>query len=183
MGLTDLLVQVSDAFQAHRLRFLVIGGMAVAAWVEPRLTRDIDIVVLARKRDTQRLKRALLECGARVTALEMRLLFEKRFIRLKAGQERLDVHVVSSALDQAALARALTGHYRGRAIEVASPEDLILYKLLAWRPHDQVDVGRLLHEVRDLNLAYIESMLDGLSRSAAIPLRPRWEQARTAPPP
>ncbi|MBI5365423.1 MAG: nucleotidyl transferase AbiEii/AbiGii toxin family protein [Planctomycetes bacterium] len=183
MALTDLLVKVAEVLPAHGIRFVLIGGMAVATWVEPRLTRDVDIVVLVRKRESPRLKQALLEIGARVTALEMRLLFDRRFVRLKAGESQLDVHVASSALDHAALARAARVEYQGRTLLVATPEDLVLYKLVAWRPHDQVDVGRLLHETRDLDLAYIQDRLAGVSKSSGIPLGPRWEQARALPPP
>lgn len=179
MELTDLLVQVADTCAANRIRFILIGGMAVSTWMEPRLTKDMDIVVSVRRRDAPRLKKALVEAGTRVTALEMRLLYERRFIRCKTAGHYLDVKIRSSAHDHAADANARTTYWQGRAILVATPEDLILYKLQAWRLIDQDDVAKLIKGVRTLNVTYIESWLDPIARDTGSPMRLRWSQARS----
>jgi len=178
MELTDLLVQVADSCAANRIRFMLIGGMAVSTWIEPRLTQDMDIVVAVRRRDAPRLKKSLVEAGARVTALEMRLLFERRFIRSKTSGSFLDVMIQASAHDRAATANAEKVVFDGRSVAVASPEDLILYKLQAWRLIDQDDIAKLIRGVRDLNSAYIESWLDPIARDTGAPMRDRWERAR-----
>ena len=86
MALTETLVRAGAALDQHRFPYMLIGGMAVSTGVEPRVTRDVDLVVLARRKDWPRLKRALLDAGARITGLEMRLLFGKSWVRLETGR-------------------------------------------------------------------------------------------------
>jgi len=42
---------------------IVIGGMAVAAWGEPRLTRDVDLKVLLSRQEADRLLEVLSTQG------------------------------------------------------------------------------------------------------------------------
>lgn len=178
MALIELLLRATESFSANGIRFILIGGMAVSAWIEPRLTKDMDVVVSVRRRDAPRLKKALVEAGARVTALEMRLLYERRFIRCKTAGPYLDVKIQSSAHDRAANTHARTVPYGGKAVPVAAPEDLILYKLQAWRLHDQDDMVKLAKGVPNLNVAYIESWLDPIAKDTGAPMRERWDQIR-----
>ena len=174
----ELLFKTDEVLTKYRIGYMLIGGMAVGSWVKPRSTDDVDIVVLVRRRDAPRLKQALIECGARVTALEMRLLYEKRFIRLPIEGTKLDVHVVSTAHDREAAGHLGTLNARGRKIPLCNAEDLILYKLQAWRLHDQEDIVRIIRGVNDLNHHYIDSWLDRIAEDTAAPMRERWAEAR-----
>jgi len=177
MGVADLLRQVSISFDEKKLPYLLIGGMAVAWWIPERLTRDVDIVVPAWKRHASRIKAALVASGARVTALEMRWLFEQRFVLLQTSGPRLDVHISRTAHDRAAIAQAAQGEYGDRRVPVATPEDLILYKLKAWRLQDRADIDRLLRVLKDIRRSYVESWLDTLSTETGADLRARWAEA------
>jgi hypothetical protein len=174
----ELLLRTDGVLSRHRIGYMLVGGMAVSSWVKPRFTDDVDIVVRAGRRDAPRLKRALIDCGARVTALEMRLLYEKRFVRLPIEGTRLDVHVVSSAHDREASGQVGIMETHGQRIPVCSAEDLVLYKLQAWRLHDQDDIQRILREVKDLNKAYIERWLGRIAEDSGTPVRERWAEAR-----
>lgn len=146
------------------------------------MTDDIDIVVMARRKDAPRLKPALIAIGARVTALEMRLLFERRFVLLKIDGARLDVHVASSPHDRSAFEHAAVVDFGGMKVKVASAEDLVLYKLKAWRPLDQVDIRSLVDQVPNLSMAYIASWLDRTSDEVGADIRARWAEIRKGKP-
>jgi hypothetical protein len=47
----------------HRVKFLVVGGIAVAVHAEPRFTKDLDVLVEASLANGRRLKAALVEFG------------------------------------------------------------------------------------------------------------------------
>lgn len=174
----ELLLKTDVVLAKYRIGYMLIGGMAVGSWVKPRSTDDVDIVVLVRRRDAPRLKQALIECGARVTALEMRLLYEKRFIRLPIEGTKLDVHVVSTAHDREAAGHLGALMTQGRKIPLCNAEDLILYKLQAWRLHDQDDIVRIIRGVNDLNVHYIDSWLDRIAVDTGVPMRERWTEAK-----
>lgn len=177
MAVTELLAKVAAAFDENRVPFLLIGDMAVSTWIEERLTRDVDIVAMVRRSDSPRLKTALIASGTRVTALEMRMLFERRFLLLKTPGPRLDVKVATGAHDRAAFEHAGKVEIGGHPVAVASAEDLVLYKLMAWRLQDRADIHRLLREVRDFRHPYIESWLDRLAEESGDDLRARWSEA------
>lgn len=144
------------------------------------MTDDVDIVVMARRKDAPRLKPALIAVGARVTALEMRLLFERRFVLLRITDVRLDVHIASSAHDKSAFEHAAVVDFGGRSVRVASAEDLVLYKLKAWRPIDKADISSLLEQVKGVRMSYIESWLDRVAEETGSDVRARWKEARKA---
>jgi hypothetical protein len=161
--------------------FVVFGGMAVATWIEPRTTNDCDIVVMARRRDAARLKLALLGAGARVTSLEMRWVFERTFVRFKTEGPMLDVHLVATRHDRSAFAQAQVMVYGGQRVRIVRPEDLILYKLKAWRLRDQADIVDILTQVPNLDRGYVDSWLDAVGQDSGVPARDRWDRIRRLP--
>lgn len=48
---------------SHRVRFVLIGGHAVAGHGEPRLTEDLDVLVHATLPNARRLRKAISEFG------------------------------------------------------------------------------------------------------------------------
>ena len=58
---------------------------------------------------------------------------------------------------------------------VATPEDIILYKLQSWRRQDQADIERLKNEVDDLETSYLRSWIERIERTTGIPMNARWK--------
>jgi hypothetical protein len=56
--------ELLDAFNAHGVEYLVIGGHAVGAYSEPRLTKDLDILIRDTPENGERIYRALTAFGA-----------------------------------------------------------------------------------------------------------------------
>ncbi len=156
---------------------MVIGGVALAAWSEPRHTDDVDLIVAWPKKQQSILKEALIAVGAKPTSTAMRVLFEKTWTRFATGGPKLDIHIASSAHDVEALQHRVSMKAEGQNVPVANAEDLLLYKLKAWREQDQVDVLRLLREVKDMDHAYIEAWLDRIAKREGCPMRDRWTDA------
>jgi hypothetical protein len=57
------------AFNAHGVKYLVVGGYAVAVHSEPRATKDLDIFIRPEKTNSEAIFRALKEYGAALTEL------------------------------------------------------------------------------------------------------------------
>ena len=45
--LIETAAELQEFFESHKWDFCFIGGLAVIHWGEPRLTRDIDVTLLA----------------------------------------------------------------------------------------------------------------------------------------
>lgn len=145
---------------------LVIGGLAVAVWGDPRATKDGDLkVLLTREQATQLLAAIPAEYAIELpngfsdpeTALQqLGFIFTR-----DDGGTRIDLLLADLAFDQQAISR-------GREIEplpgirimICSPEDLIIYKLISTRAYDHEDARKVIaRQGGKLDHEYIEDIL------------------------
>jgi hypothetical protein len=145
--------------------FAVIGAVARNAWAPPRATTDIDLTVVA---DPVLLK----ALGVSLGALGYRPVREQRadpaealpdivIYRCGEGEPRqVDILVAKTLFEDEVLRRAQPVEIGSVDVPIASPEDLIVYKLLADRPRDREDIRAVLRTqaraARPLDWPYVE---------------------------
>lgn len=125
----------------------LIGGLAVAAWGEPRYTRDVDLAVsVASDEDAEQLVHRLRARGYEVvTVIEQRKAGRLATARLRRAQDReviIDLLFASSGIERelALEARRVDG------IPVAGVGHLIALKVLSEsekRLQDRIDIQEL----------------------------------------
>jgi hypothetical protein len=136
----------------------VIGGLAVAVWGEPRLTRDADVKVSLQREQASVLLDLLspgytfLSDKPEQTLRRMGFLFVKDVTGL-----RLDLLLADTSFDIQAIQRAHSVDIQpDLTITVCTPEDLVLYKMISTRPRDREDVqGVVRRQGEALDDAYI----------------------------
>lgn len=140
---------------------IVIGGLAVAIWGEPRLTRDVDLKVLLH-RDQARLLVSALPGGFRCLADQPEETLRRvgfLFVQDAAGI-RIDFLLAETGFDLEAISRKSQIEMMGKNIAVCTPEDLIIYKMISTRPRDHEDVRGVIRRQQDkLEDDYITSWL------------------------
>ncbi len=125
---------------ARKIRFLVIGGLAVAAVGEPRLTGDVDVIAFVSLEEAEELIAAGAAHGFEVdVSLERRRLQETHTLRFGRGYFQLDLILASLPFEEAAFARSTKRRLFGHLVPLPSAEDLILLKVLAGRDNDLLD--------------------------------------------
>lgn len=162
-----LLLAARAAVEEAGLAFAVIGGCARNAYAEPRATKDVDLVVEVDPERYPRLEEALLRRGfRRATAVgdPEEPVPDLCLYRDDAGQ-RVDVLFAHTSLERSALERSEPREpYAGVEIAVVSPEDLMVYKIIADRPQDRADVaaviGALTLAERPIDWSYVERWCD-----------------------
>jgi hypothetical protein len=158
-GIARALSELAPVLDKHRGRSLVIGGIAVIARGVPRVTRDIDIAFAGAEITLQGLADELADAGV-APRIKDAVAFgaESQVLLLRHAETGVDVDVSLAWLpfEMEAMATAGPVTVGGTTLQVAQPEDLVIYKSIAWRPQDQQDVERLLvlHGVR-MDLARI----------------------------
>lgn len=159
---------LESAYNAQRvletagIQSVVIGGLAVAVWGEPRVTKDVDLRVLLARDQTDLLLSALSTDFKFLSDSAEKKLQQLGFIFMEdIHGVRVDFLLPDTAFDIETI-------NRGRRIEpiagwpftVCTAEDLIVSKLITNRPRDEEDV-RLVIRRQHTNLddGYIEHWL------------------------
>ncbi len=156
--------KVADDLRDIRIRFALIGGLAVSVRAEPRFTRDIDLAVaVGDDREAESIVNTLLHRGYSILAsLEQTSARRLATVRLRVPGEPADGVVVdllfaSSGIEPEIVAQAeIVEIAPGLALPVARVPHLIALKLLArddaHRPQDDLDLRMLLSAASDPEL-------------------------------
>jgi hypothetical protein len=145
-------------WRAARVRGIVIGGVAASILGRPRLTRDIDGLVIL---DAARWEQFAALAGrfgfaARIPeAIEFAR--ESRVPLLRHQWSEIDVDISFSVLpfEDEAVARKMSKRVGRLRIPLPTPEDLIVLKAVAHRPRDLADIEGILAATADLNLRHV----------------------------
>jgi hypothetical protein len=142
--------EVFASLQRHRVRYVVIGGIAAILHGVPRITLDLDILIEATPSNAARLLEAFLEARLGTAALTTPEELLAREITIFNDWVRIDVQTATPGLVFAEVwRRRKTMHYRRQAFHVVSRADLIASKKAAGRPVDLEDVRMLEIEDED----------------------------------
>lgn len=145
-----------DILEQERIRHLVVGGLAMPLWGETRPTEDVDFVVLLDPPDAQRLLCALRNAGFFLPENAETLMFVDGWTKASRGGRDVDLALGATEFDLEALKRAVRVPIFGRPAAVVTAEDLILYKLAAYRHKDLGDVDEIMMRQRTkLDVAYL----------------------------
>ena len=143
------LQDVFRSFQQHKVKYVIIGGIASTLHGVPRATFDMDILIEATQDNARRLLDALLNSGlgtAALTTVEDLLAHE---ITVFKDRVRIDVQTSTPGVSfQDAWKRRQIMNYHGQEFFVLSKDDLIASKRAAGREVDLEDV-RLLELAED----------------------------------
>jgi predicted nucleotidyltransferase len=126
---------------------MVIGGIAVIAHGVARQTIDVDATVLATRLDPSQVLKVLREHSIHPRIPDVSEFAKRSQVLLLVHEETritLEVSFAFSPFEQEALERAVEIDFAGIRIPVAVPEDLVIYKALAWRDQDRYDIEQLL---------------------------------------
>jgi hypothetical protein len=138
------LQDVFKFFQQHKVRYMVIGGVASVLYGVPRATFDLDILIEATKENAQRLLAALKEAGFGTATMTNAGDIIEHEITVFDDRVRIDVQTRTPGVSfQDAWNRRKTLTYQGQEFFVLSREDLIAAKRASGRKVDLEDVQLL----------------------------------------
>ncbi|MCE7869919.1 hypothetical protein DYH09_06015 [bacterium CPR1] len=154
--LTDLLQRALTALEGTEAQYALCGGIAMILSGRDRSTRDLDVLVTVDSAQLDRLKEELRAQGfAHHDRADRHQLDDVLLLRfwLPIGttglSASLDVQLAQSGFSRQVVANARKESLVGHEIALATPEDLILLKLCAYRPVDRADAIELAQLHRD----------------------------------
>lgn len=147
MDLSDAIVALTEALDETGAPAMLIGGIAVIARGIPRHTDDVDGTISGEALDLEELVRILKDHD-----IEPRVFDAIEFAR--QHQVLLLVHTPSATeieltlawlpFEHEALTRAERVDLGNVKARIATAEDLVIYKAVAWRQRDKSDVEQLI---------------------------------------
>jgi hypothetical protein len=165
------LLEMAALLEELHLPYMLIGGLAVAQWGEPRATLDVDLSVWV---EPDEFESTIYRLAARlVVRTDQPLEFARRtrVLPVRAGNG-IPVDLVFAAwpLERQALEEAVERRVAGATVRVAGLDYLLLLKLLSERPRDAADAGALLRRYRgQVNLDWLEREIADLAEAVAQP--------------
>jgi hypothetical protein len=145
--------QVESACRGAKLAHCFIGGVAVIRWGAPRVTRDLDVAVLARfGGEAPIIEKLLAEFAPRLPEAK-KSAQENRVLLLKTTEGiEIDVSLAARPFEEEMIHRATPYEpVRGVSITTCSAEDLLVMKSFAARPRDWSDVESIVLRQRRLD--------------------------------
>lgn len=136
---------VATELDALQCRWVVAGAAAAIEYrIVPRLTTDLDVLTTWDSRIPERFEAVGFEVRSVASTGE-----GPHLIVLTRDDARVDLLVSVVPYQDLAIERGL-----GR--KVLTPEDVIIHKLIAWRPRDRDDVASILAAGHELDWEYID---------------------------
>lgn len=143
---SEWLGPVTAVIERFTKRWALAGALAADEYrLTTRLTTDVDIYVEWH----EPLILALEQEGYDVRQIIDPSIGRPHLLICHRGDERIDILFPTVEYQDLAIDRALEHH-------ILTPEDVIIHKLIAWRPRDQDDIASILAAGHDLDREYIE---------------------------
>lgn len=135
------------SLNAHRVRYLIVGGYAVGFHARPRATKDLDVLVDRSQANARRTRAALLAfLGSDAPNITVAGLMNPRtLVVLGVPPIRIDVLTNIDGVPSFAAVwkRRVDAAYGGTPAHWISVDDLITAKVASGRPQDLADVDVL----------------------------------------
>jgi hypothetical protein len=151
MNLFEEFQQIVHLIEERKIRYALVGAVAMAFYAEPRFTQDIDL--LLDPHDFSHMKAILedngyVESAAPWTFKSTPLTLRRFFKALGNDQMIMDILVAGDPRHLEIIRNALPAHGQGGVVRVASKPDLVWLKQQRNSLQDQADIERLRDEGR-----------------------------------
>lgn len=170
-ALADLLAALDEVGAPY----MIIGGLAVVARGVVRHTDDADATVWAAHLELPELLASLRAHDIVGRIADVESFAAQSQVLLLVHQPSgvpMDVSLAWLPFERDALSRAERITVEGVAIPMASAQDLIIYKAIAWRDRDQRDVEELLRLHRSaVDLDYVRARVREFAEAIDEPER------------
>jgi hypothetical protein len=156
---SDSAAAAAEILEASGARWALIGALAALRYrATPRLTVDVDFLADAEPEVADAFRQAGYDVREVADPDE-----PPHLLVVRGHGDVIDVLLATVEYQQVALERAID--------HVLTVEDVLIHKLIAWRPRDRNDIASILETGPTLDEAYLEHWV------AAWQVEERWRQA------
>lgn len=147
--MNDEFRELISCLKSHNVEFMVVGAYALAIYLEPRATQDLDLWLKQSKENIEAFGKAMAEFGIPIPGSGLTDFLEgRKLIRIGVPPNQVDFLSFLGpvggeyAFDELAT-RQVESNFYGVTARFPSAEDILASKLAANRPKDQGDIAQL----------------------------------------
>lgn len=155
----------------EKIKYVILGGIAVSIYGEPRLTADIDVNIVFDKGKIDGFLKRAKRYGFYSSTSNVKRIAKKTgviplsFVRRNVSG-RCDIIIAENPLEYTAIRRCKIKKIDGIKIRIVSPEDLIIHKITSSRPRDLEDLrGILIRQRGKLDIKYVNYWLKKIDKA------------------
>ncbi len=159
-------------FESQHIPGVVVGGVAASILGRPRMTRDIDALILLEEKYWEN----FLSEGAKFGFFPrvhdcLDFARKSRVLLIRHRPSEIDVDVTFGVLpfEREAVTRAVWLDIKKIRLPLPTPEDLIIMKAIAHRSRDLADIESILDVHPKLNLRRVRRWVKEFSRAIEMP--------------
>lgn len=174
-----LLARIAKALKDAGISYMVIGAQAVLVYGRPRFTGDINITLGV---DVEQLS-TLKKIADQMSLRPLRLDFERFAMQTNvfsvledATKIKVDFIFSFSPYEQEAIKRARPIEIQQTTVYYASPEDVVIHKIVAGRPLDIDDAKSIINVQPSLDRSYILKWLREYSEVVSRDLEKQYHE-------
>lgn len=176
--LDDALTTLAAWLEREHVPYMVIGGFAVTVWGEPRFTRDLDVTVSV---PAEQLRPTIERLCSQFTCLvtdPQKFVTDTRVLPVTVQTVPVDIVFAALPYEEAAIARARRLSLKNGSVQICSPEDLILHKIVSSRARDREDIeGVFRYRHAELDYVYMDPRVEELANALADRNMLEWYRA------
>ncbi len=165
------LKKLTGLLSSLKIDYVVLGGIGVSIYGEPRLTLDIDInIMLDEEKIDDFLKEAKKYGFYPITSSIKRFVHKTGVIPMRFSKGKVtgicDFIIAENPIEYLSIRRGRFKKINSTKVKLVTPEDLIIHKITSSRPRDLEDVqGILMRQKGKLDIKYIKYWLEKLAKA------------------
>src|SRR5262245_61463056 len=164
-------LEVAALLDELQLRYMVIGGIAVGLWGQPRATIDLDVSIWVEAAQFEAVVDLLSSRLKPRTPQPLVIARRDRALPVRASNGvQVDILFASWPVEKQAFDRSVTLQVGKAQVRLAPLDYLLFLKLISERSKDLTDAEALLRRHRGtFDVSWLESELSALAESTAQP--------------
>ncbi|MDX2130126.1 MAG: nucleotidyltransferase [Chloroherpetonaceae bacterium] len=160
-GFDATLARIDSLCKRSNLDYIVIGGVAVMYYESARQTTDIDLSVDTEIGEFNKVVNIFTSNGFRAVKENPLVFFERYFVLPLIDDVngiKVDVAAGVGGFEKLSISRGKRVTFGNAEFNIATPEDMLIFKLFAARERDIADVKYLIRRFRkQLSIPYLKS--------------------------
>ncbi len=161
-SINEILSLVCGFLNRERIDYVVVGGIAVIFYGNPRTTMDADILLRIEENKIKKFVEFLKKNNFFASEEDLRnAIIEKSHCTFedKKSMLRLDLKGIYNEVDKRTFEHRVSFNYSGTTLYLASPEDTIANKLAFGSEQDIKDAeGIYVRQMKKLDMRYLEKI-------------------------